>query len=45
MKDITHVYKYQMGGSKEDCARLSLVVPRERTRGNRNKLKYRKHGL
>lgn len=32
--DLTHVYKYLIGGSKDDRARL-LVPPSNRTRGKR----------
>jgi len=34
--------KYIKGGRQEDGARLFSVVPSDRTRGNCNKLKYKK---
>ena len=36
------VYKYLREGRKEDGGRLFSVVPSDRTRGNRHKLKHRK---
>ena len=39
---IINVYKYLMGGSQVDGARLFLVVPHNRARGNLHKLKHRK---
>ncbi|KAJ7424184.1 hypothetical protein BTVI_07572 [Pitangus sulphuratus] len=43
--DIMNVYKYLNGGYQEDGARLFLVMPRNRTRGNRQKLMRRKFHL
>ena len=39
------MYKYQVGGTEEDGARLFSVVPSEKKRGNGHKLKYRKFHL
>jgi len=43
--DLIYAYKYLKGGSQEDGARLFPVVPSDRTRGNRHKLKHRKFQL
>jgi len=43
--DLINVYKYLKGGCQEDEARLFSVVPSNRTRGNRHKVKNRKFNL
>jgi len=42
---IINAYKYLQGGCQEDGARLTPVVPSDRTRGNGHKLKQRKFRL
>ena len=39
------MYKYLVGGVKKMGARLFPVIPRDRTRGSRHRLKYRKFHL
>jgi len=44
-RDLTNAYEYLKGGCQEDGAKLFSVVPSNRTRGNRHKLKHRKFQL
>jgi len=43
--DLLNSYKYLKGGCQEDGARFFSVVPSDRTRGNRHKLKHKKFQL
>jgi len=43
--DLINAYKSLQGGDQEDGAKLFPVVPSDRTRGNRHKLKQRKFQL
>jgi len=43
--NLMSAYKYLKGGCQEDEARLFSMVPSDRTRGNRHKLKHRKFYL
>ena len=43
--DLIYVYKYLMGGNEENGARLFSVVPTDRRRGIRHKLKHIKSSL
>jgi len=43
--DLINACKYLKGGCQEHRARLYLVVPSNRTRGNGHKLKHRKFQL
>jgi len=43
--ELRNAYKYLKGGCQEDGGKLFSVVPSNRTRGNRHKLKHRKFRL
>jgi len=43
--DLRNAYKYLKGGCQEDGARLFSVVPSDRTRSNKHKLKQTKFHL
>jgi len=43
--DLIHAYKYLKDGCQEGGARLFSVVPSDRTRGSRHRLKHRKFHL
>jgi len=42
---LINAYKYLEGGCQEDGAKLFSVVPSDRTKGNRHKLKHHKFSL